>query len=115
MSLLHDAFEPCTLVEKKRVPDGEGGLITNWEDGAQFEAAVVRDNSLEARVAQSQGVTGIYTVTTRRGVILGYHDTFRRNRDGKVFRVTSDGADNATPKGAGLDMRQVSAEEWSLT
>ena len=115
MSLLHNAFIPCTMVEKKRVPDGAGGLVTSWVDGAPFEAAVILDNSLQARVAQSQGVTGIYTVTTRRGVILGFHDVFRRNSDGKIFRVTSDGEDNATPKSAGLDMRQVSAEEWTLT
>lgn len=114
MSLLHDAFEGFVLVEKKRVPDGEGGLITTWEDGAFFEAAVSFDNSLQARVAQSQGVTGVYTVTTRRSVILGYHDTFKRKRDGRIFRVTSNGEDMATPTSAGLDMRQVSAEEWSL-
>jgi hypothetical protein len=37
-----------------------------------------------------------------------------RNSDGKIFRITSDGDDNHTPKSATLDMRQVSAEEWSL-
>jgi hypothetical protein len=39
---------------------------------------------------------------------------FVRKRDGKIFRVTSDGDDKATPKSTVLDMRQVTAEEWSL-
>ncbi len=115
MSLLDDAFTTCVLIEKKRQPDGAGGFITEWQEGAQFKAAVTYDNSLQARTAQAQGVTSVYTVTTRRSAILGYHDVFRRLKDGKIFRVTSNGEDNATPKGAGLDMRQVSAEEWQLT
>ena len=45
---------------------------------------------------------------------LQYHDVFRRNRDLKIFRVTSDGDDKHTPASATLNMRQVTAEEWSL-
>lgn len=115
MSLLDDAFTTCVLIEKKRQPDGAGGFITEWQEGAQFKAAVTYDNSLQARTAQAQGVTSVYTVTTRRSAILSYHDVFRRLKDGKIFRVTSNGEDNATPEGAGIDMRQVSAEEWQLT
>jgi hypothetical protein len=37
---------------------------------------------------------------------------FRRESDGKIFRVTSDGDDKKTPPSAGLDMRQVTAEEF---
>lgn len=39
----------------------------------------------------------------------------RRVSDGQTFRVTSKGENNATPRSAGLDMRQVSAEEYELT
>jgi hypothetical protein len=60
-------------------------------------------------------VTSLYTVTTSRAIVLEYHDVFRRESDGKIFRVTSDGDDLYTPKSAGLDMRQVTAEEWVLT
>ena len=42
---------------------------------------------------------------------LEYHDVFRRVRDGKIFRVTSDGDDKFTPASTSLDMRQVTAEE----
>jgi hypothetical protein len=46
--------------------------------------------------------------------MLDFHDVIMRIADGKIFRITSDGDDNKTPKSATLDMRQVSAEEWSL-
>ena len=69
---------------------------------------------MEARVAQSQGVKSMYTVTTKRNKVLEYHEVFRRERDGKLFRVTSDGDDKFTPDSATLDMRQVTAEEWEV-
>ena len=85
-----------------------------WTDGAPFDAAITFDNSIAAKTAAAQGVTGLYTVTTTKAVTLDFHDAFRRESDKKIFRVTSNGADKKTPASAGLNMRQVSAEEWSL-
>ena len=115
MSLLSDAMETCTFLNKQVTPDGYGGYTTTWADGASFKAAIVFDTSIEARTAEAQGVTSRYTVTTSRGLTLEYHDVFMRTRDGKIFRVTSDGDDKYTPASTALDMRQVTAEEWSLT
>lgn len=114
MSLLDEAMEKCVSLNKITVPDGYGGIISTWQDGAEFYCAIVFDTSLEARVADKQGVTSLYTITTRKNITLEYHDVFRRLRDGKIFRVTSDGDDKRTPASANLDMRQVIAEEWSL-
>ena len=115
MSLLDDYMTPCVLLTKTRVSDGEGGWTTSWTDGMGFEAAIVLDNSTAARVAERQGVTNLYTVTTSRGFMLDFHDVFRRESDGQVFRVTSNGDDRQTPTSATLDMSQVSAEEWVLS
>lgn len=115
MSLLSEAMEDCTLYNKITVLDGYGGYRTEWQEGAPFDAAIVLDSSMQARVAEKQGVTALYTVTTAKTLNLQYHDVFRRNSDGKIFRVTSDGDDKHTPQSAGLNMRQVSAEEWELT
>ena len=115
MSLLTEALETCTMLDKTTVSDGRGGFDTAWQEGATFDAAIVLDASTQAKIAMAQGVTGIYTVTTRKSVNLQYHDVFRRESDGKVFRVTSDGDDKKTPASAGLNMRNVSAEEWSFT
>lgn len=116
MSLLDEEMEKCTLIDKKRVPDGYGGTIVEWIDSeVEFDAAIVLDTSTEARIAEKQGVTNLYTITTKKIMNLQYHDVFRRSSDGKIFRVTSDGDDKKTPKSANLNMRQVSAEEWELT
>lgn len=114
MSLLADAFESCTMLHKTTQDDGYGGEVAAWVDGATFQAAITFDSSMQARVAQSQGVKSLYTVTTKRNKVLEYHEVFRRERDGKLFRVTSDGDDKFTPDSATLDMRQVSCEEWEV-
>ncbi len=114
MSLLTDAMESCVMLDKRTESDGYGGYIITYADGVSFNAAIVFDTSIEARRAEGEGVSSLYTVTTGREFTLGYHDVFRRVRDKKIFRVTSDGDDKYTPKAAGLNMRQVTAEEWSL-
>ena len=114
MSLLDEAMETCSMLNKQTTPDGYGGYINTWTEGAEFKAAIVFDTSMEARSAEKAGVTSMYTVTTGRELTLEYHDVFRRKRDGKIFRVTSDGDDKYTPPSATLNMRQVTAEEWSL-
>lgn len=114
MSLLSEAMENCTLLDKITTADGYGGYTTTYIDGAPFNAAIVLDNSMQARAAEKQGVTALYTVTTIKALNLQYHDVFRRDSDGKIFRVTSDGDDKKTPASASLNMRQVSAEEFTL-
>lgn len=114
MSLLSEAMENCILMDKRTMPDGYGGYVTEYVDGAPFDAAIVLNNSLEAKRAQQEGVTALYTITTIKALNLQYHDVFKRLRDGKVFRVKSDGDDKYTPNSATLNMRQVSAEEWVI-
>ena len=101
-------------MDKHTVADGYGGYITTYVAGASFQAAIVFDTSMQARVADKQGVTSLYTVTTSKALTLEYHDVFKRLKDNKVFRVTSDGDDKYTPASSTLDMRQVTAEEFLL-
>lgn len=115
MSLLHEAMELCTMLDKRTSADGYGGYVIEWIDGVMFNAAITFDTSIEARAAEQQGATNLYTITTSRSMNLQYHDVFRRERDKKTFRVTSDGDDNYTPQSAALDMRQVTAEEWMVS
>lgn len=114
MSLLSEAMENCIMLDRQTVADGYGGYTSSWVEGAEFQAAIVLDTSMEARAAEQQGVTALYTVTTRKPMNLQYHDIFKRLRDSKIFRVKSDGDDKHTPMSASLDMRQVEAEEWEL-
>jgi len=113
MSLI-DAFkESCVLMEKSRVPDGEGGWIPSWSEGPQFEAAIVLDSSMNARIAEAEGVTALYTVTTDRNVEMEFHDAFRRESDGQVFRITK--VNDPTPGVATFQFNQYQAEAWELT
>lgn len=114
MSLLNDAFTQCQMLHKISSDDKLGSDTgTRWVRGATFDAAIVFDLSIEAATAQAQGVSSVYTVTTHRSKVLEYHEVFQRLEDGKIFRVTSDGDDKATPRSTALDMRQVSAEEYN--
>ena len=133
MSLLTMAMEDVVMLEKKRVPDGEGGFTTDWAEGVQFKAAISFDSSMEARtaekeefgasfdfqasmqarVAEKQGVTGLWNILVKKETRLEFHNIFKRLSDGQTFRVTSKD-DKATPKSAGLDLRLISAEECTL-
>lgn len=115
MSLLENAYEDFTVVNKSVVDDGYGGTTTVWTDGATIKGAMVFDSSTQMKVAQAMGVTSAYTLTVKKSVELDYHTVLRRESDKKTFRLTSNSDDKKTPVGAGLDMRQYSAEEWSLT
>lgn len=114
MSLLDNAMTQCVLIDRSTTPDGSGGYIPTWTEGAKFEAAITFDSSMQARIGEVQGVKSLYTVTTRKTMNLQARDIFKRLEDGKIFRVTSDGDDNKTPSNARLNMRQVTAEEYTL-
>lgn len=114
--MLYESFmTACKLMERKRVPDGEGGFTVSWTEGAEIEAAIVLDNSTEARAAEHDGMTSVYTITTRPTAALDYHDVIKRVSDGRIFRVTSDSSDKMTPEVATFQFRQCSAERWELT
>lgn len=114
MSLLTDAYETGIIYDKTTVSDGRGGVITKYIEGAEIDVAFSFDTSTQARIAEKEGVDNRYILTTRKTVNLQFHDVIKRLRDGKIFRVTSDGDDNYTPASASLDMRQVEAEEWTI-
>ena len=115
MSLLTEAMTDVVLMEKTRVEDGEGGFVSKWKDSVTFKAAISFDSSMQARTAEKQGVTSLYTITTPKNAKLEYHDVLRRLSDGKIFRITSDGDDVVTPPSASFQFAQVTAEEWVLS
>lgn len=106
---------PCVFVDKKQTPDGSGGYYTEWTEGEQFRAAIVRDTSTEARIAEASGTVELYTITVSRSVHLAYHAVIKRLSDGKTFRITSDNAEKKTPVCTALDIAQSNAEAWRLT
>lgn len=115
MTMIEESMENCVFMQKVAVPDGEGGFATEWTDGAEFNAAITFDTSMQARIGDAQGVTSLYTVTTNKNAKLEFHDVIKRLRDRKVFRITSDGDDKQTPVRARFGQYlQVTAEEWVI-
>lgn len=101
------------ILNENLVDDGEGGQATAWVPGLHFKAAVILDDSTDMLLAQSQGVTGDYSVMVAKKIRLPWHTVFKRVADNKIFRVTSKD-DFAPPNGSGIDLRSVRAEEWEL-
>ena len=114
MRLYEKMLDMCVLMGTVRERDEEGGWNTVWREGRRFAAAIVMDNTLQARVAESEGMTSTYTVTARKGTHLRFHDVFKRLSDGKVFRVTANAVDKETPEAATFQFEQVAAESWEL-
>lgn len=115
VSLFEAFMTPCVEMKKTRTDDPLGGFDIAWTEGVTFRAAVVKNSTLQARIAEKEGVTEVYTVTTEKGVGLDFHEVFKRLSDGAIFRVTSSAQDSKTPEVASFSFEQVSAERWSLT
>ena len=118
MSLLEELRDEFTILNKQTVDDGYGGYKTIWTDGATFGATVDFETSTEARIGDVQGARDRYTVYYPKILNLENHDVFRRNKDNKVFRATSNGEDNFAPDSASPEIRQlakITAEEWEVT
>ena len=115
MSLVEAAMESSHIMDKTTVLDEYGSVKTKWVPGAQIDVAYAFNSSMEARIAAQSGVKTRYTFLTKKAIILQFPDVIKRDRDGKTFRITSDGNDNKTPEMAGLDLRAVEAEEWEIT
>lgn len=105
--------------------DGYGGNIKpTYTPGGMFKGVLVLNNSVNAQIAQKQGVTGVYTLSFGKELRLAWHTVFQKvilDKDGKViqrgsvYRVTTKD-DNSAPNTASTAMqfRQVTAEEWKI-
>ena len=114
MSLLENAYEDFTILNKSIIDDGYGGVTTTWTDGATIQGAMVFDNSAQMKTAMAAGYKAAYTLTVKKHIELDFHTVIRRESDGVIFRLVSNSDDKKTPESAGLNMRQYSAEEFTL-
>lgn len=112
--LYMDFLEDFVFLDRTHAPDGYGGTVTAWVEGAAFRAALVLDKSSEVVAAQAAGAQAVYRVSVDPAVTISYHDVFRRVSDGAVFRATSDSAGQAAPERASFRMAVCTAEEWRL-
>lgn len=114
MSLLDDFARPCVLLEKTRQPDGEGGYIVTWSEGAEFTNYQSMDTSMEARIAEKQGVTSVYSALVNKSVPVEYNDYFKDKTTGLIYRVTSNPEEKEAPKSASFSLKYFTAERTEL-
>lgn len=114
MSLLDDFARPCVLLDKTRVPDGESGYITTWAEGAEFYNYQALDTSMEARRAEKEGVTSVYSVLVQQSVPIEYNDFFRDKTTGETYRVTSEPTAKQSQRSASFALKYFTAEKKAL-
>lgn len=108
--LIKDFLQDCIELIPTTVDDGEGGRYTEWADGSTFTAAIVRDTTSQARIADREGFAASYTVTCPE-YVLPFHGVIRAS-DGHIYRITSEGI--KPPACASFDFNQYFAERWEL-
>lgn len=114
MSLLDDFARICVLMEKQRVPDGAGGYIVEWTEGAEFTNYQALDTSMEARRAEKEGVTSLYSALVRADFPIEYNDYFKDKETGLTYRVTSNPEEKVSPKSASFTLKYFAAERKEL-
>lgn len=115
MSLLDDFGRKCCIMEKTRTPDGAGGWDVAWTEGAEFTNYQALDTSMEARIAEKQGVSSTYSALVKKSLPIEYNDVFKDFSTGATYRVTSNPEDKVAPASASFDLKFFTAERWALT
>lgn len=114
MAMIYEMMEIFHIYNKAVVDDQYGTTKTTYTKGATFDAAVIKNSSTEAIVAEKQGVSEIYTVVTKQGFELDYHDVIRRASDGAFFLVNSRTPDSEAPARSTIRIGKVTAEPWKI-
>lgn len=91
-----------------------GGWTTEWTESAEFPMLLTLNSSMEAKIAEKQGVEDIYTGQVERDFPIAFNDYFKRPADGAFFNVTSNPDEDATPKDAGLSYKVFSAKKVAV-
>lgn len=114
LSLIESMMEDCVFLNKVKTDDPVGGYKDDYQDGVVFKAAVIKNSTTEAQIAEKNGMTEIFTIVTYKSMALEYHDALRRVSDGAIFRVTSRATDSAAPEASTVPIAKVTAESWVL-
>lgn len=114
MSLLDEYSELFAFMEKTKVPDDEGGLISEWTEGATFMMAQQHDTSIVAQEAEKAKEASVYSFYVDKSITLEMYDVVKRLSDGATFRITQPSGEDFTPSTSKLNLAKVIAERWNL-
>lgn len=112
-TILKAFFKPCHLLDKTTVTvSGLFGPQEKYVEGAALDAALLKDNSAEVRVAEANGLKELYTVVVHKPVTLKQGDVIRRDADQLTLRITGNTVDWEAPEMATVQIAKVSAKVW---
>ena len=113
-TLLEVCGRDCTLLEKTRISDGEGGYTFEWKDGLTFKNYYAQNTSMEARRAEKEGVTSLYSALVDKSLPINYNDYFRDETTKQTFRITSEPDEKQAPSTATFALKFFTAERREL-
>lgn len=114
MALINDVMEKCHIIDRTTHDDPYGGVVEGYRVGASLDAAIIKNSSTEAIVAEKQTSTEFFTVVSNKGSLLDYHTIIRRDKDNEYFQITSRQKDSEAPAQSTIQIGKVTAERWEL-
>lgn len=107
---LSDYMKPFVMLNWISEPDGLGGILWRWEDGAPFDGGLVLNTSTEMQLAHQTGSRSLYTLTTYAAIRFEPGDVVKRLEDEAMFRITSFSPDKMAPATSSIQTAEVSCE-----
>lgn len=98
----------------RSITSGPFGTKTVWTEGAEFDCLFSFNNSIEALVAEKQGVTSFWNGIVHKATNVKYYEIIKRVSDGEVYRVTSNPNDYEIPSIASFSVKAFTAEKYKL-
>lgn len=114
-TLFEQQMESCHIVDKTTARDGRGGVETVYVEGAPIDVAFSFNDSVSVVIADQEKVTDMYTLITKRKVVLLAGDIIKRDKDASTFKIETNSTDSTPPEISALDMRQVKAKKFKLS
>ncbi len=111
---MEDFFEAMCVMDWITHPDGGGGFVWDWKEGAPFDGGIVLNTATQMQIAQQTGTKSVYTLTTAVHMPFEKGDVVKRLRDDALFKITSDPTDLKTPLISDIKGCQVSMERVTV-
>ena len=99
---------------KKTTTTGVFGTKTTWIEDIEFNCLLSFNSSIEALVAEKQGVTSFWIGLINKSENIKYYDIIKRVSDGSCYRVTSNPNDFKSPMIASFQVSSFTAEKYKL-
>lgn len=112
MTLYETFYEPCTIMNKSKVTDPEGGTVNTWTPGVEIKVAFQELTPTQQIAAQQTGAQYTDTVVTPISVELDEQDVFQHHANGKYYRVLS--AEQPTPQVSSFKFHRYKVREMAV-